>query len=54
MPRARTSLAGHGLAFNDVDQAAFRAKMAGVYADWKKTLGTKAWSLLEAETGRLG
>jgi tripartite ATP-independent transporter DctP family solute receptor len=51
---ARTSLAGHGLAFNEVDQAAFRAKMAGVYADWKKMLGTRAWSLLEVETGKLG
>jgi tripartite ATP-independent transporter DctP family solute receptor len=51
---ARPSLAGHGLAFNEVDQAPFRAKMAGVYAEWKKTLGAKAWSLLEAETGRLG
>jgi tripartite ATP-independent transporter DctP family solute receptor len=51
---ARASLTGHGLAFNDADQATFRAKMAGVYADWKKILGTKAWSLLEAETGRLG
>ena len=51
---ARTSLAGHGLAFNEVDQAPFRAKMAGVYAEWKKLLGSKAWSLLEAETGRLG
>lgn len=51
---ARTSLAGHGLVFNEVDQAPFRAKMAGVYADWKKMLGTKAWSLLEAETGKLG
>jgi TRAP-type C4-dicarboxylate transport system substrate-binding protein len=51
---ARTSLASHGLAFNDVDQAAFRAKMTGLYANWKKMLGTKAWSLLEAETGKLG
>jgi TRAP-type C4-dicarboxylate transport system substrate-binding protein len=51
---ARTSLAGHGLAFNEVDTAPFRAKLSGVYAEWKKTLGTKAWSLLEAETGRLG
>jgi tripartite ATP-independent transporter DctP family solute receptor len=51
---ARPSLTGHGLAFNDVDQAPFRAKMAGVYAEWKKMLGSKAWSLLEAEAGRLG
>lgn len=51
---ARTALAGHGLAFNDVDTAPFRAKLSGVYAEWKKLLGAKAWSLLEAETGRLG
>jgi tripartite ATP-independent transporter DctP family solute receptor len=50
---ARTSLAGHGLAFNEVDTAPFRAKLSGVYADWKKTLGSRVWSLLEAETGRL-
>ena len=24
------------------------------YADWKKMLGTRAWSLLEVETGKLG
>jgi tripartite ATP-independent transporter DctP family solute receptor len=35
---ARTSLAGHGLAFNEVETAPFRARLAGVYADWKKTL----------------
>jgi len=50
---ARTSLAGHGLAFNEVETAPFRARLAGVYAEWKKTLGAKCWSLLEAETGRL-
>jgi tripartite ATP-independent transporter DctP family solute receptor len=51
---ARASLAGHGLAFNDVDTAPFRASLGGVYASWKKALGARAWSLLEAETGRLG
>jgi tripartite ATP-independent transporter DctP family solute receptor len=51
---ARPSLTGHGLAFNEADQAPFRAKMAGVYAEWKNMLGSKAWSLLEAETGKLG
>jgi tripartite ATP-independent transporter DctP family solute receptor len=50
---ARKTLAGHGLAFNDVDTAPFRAQLSGVYASWKKTLGTKCWTLLEAETGRL-
>ena len=47
------ALAGHGLTFNEVDTAPFRAQLSGVYASWKKTLGTKCWSLLEAETGRL-
>jgi tripartite ATP-independent transporter DctP family solute receptor len=51
---ARTSLAGHGVAFNEVETAAFRAQLSGLYAAWKKTLGTNAWSLLEAETGPLG
>ena len=50
---ARGTMAGHGLAFNDVDTAPFRARLSGVYAAWKKTLGAKCWSLLEAETGRL-
>jgi TRAP-type C4-dicarboxylate transport system substrate-binding protein len=51
---ARMSLAGHGLAFNEVETKAFRAQLSGLYAAWKKMLGTKAWSLLEAETDRLG
>jgi len=50
---ARASLAARGLAFNDVDTAPFRAKLAGVYSSWKQILGTKCWSLLEAEVGRL-
>jgi TRAP-type transport system periplasmic protein len=49
----RGRLAGRGLVFNDVDQAPFRAKMSGVYANWKEKLGTKCWSLPEAETGML-
>lgn len=51
---ARTALSARGLAFNEVDQARFRAPLARVYASWKEILGTKCWSLLEAETGRLG
>jgi len=51
---ARTSLAGRGLAFNEVESVAFRARLSGLYAAWKKTLGTHAWSLLEAQTGALG
>ena len=50
---ARGTMAGQGLALNDVDTAPFRARLSGVYASWKKALGTKCWSLLEAEAGRL-
>jgi TRAP-type C4-dicarboxylate transport system substrate-binding protein len=50
----RQSLAARGLVFNDVDQAAFRAKLPGVYAFWKDKLGSKCWSLLEADVGKLG
>jgi tripartite ATP-independent transporter DctP family solute receptor len=51
---ARTELASRGLAFNDVEEAPFRARLAGVYTSWKPILGTKCWGLLEAEVGRLG
>jgi tripartite ATP-independent transporter DctP family solute receptor len=50
----RQSLAARGLVFNDVDQAAFRAKLPRFYATWKEKLSTKCWSLLEAEVGKLG
>jgi TRAP-type transport system periplasmic protein len=49
---ARTALASK-LAVNEADSATFRAKLSGVYATWKKKLGSKCWSLLEASTGRL-
>ncbi len=38
---------------NDVDQAAFRAKLPGVYATWKEKLGSTCWALLEAKVGKL-
>jgi hypothetical protein len=39
--------------FNDVDQAPFRRMLGRVYERWKKKLGARCWSLLEAETGKL-
>jgi tripartite ATP-independent transporter DctP family solute receptor len=48
----RTALAARGLVFNDVAAAPFRRQLAGFYATWKKTLGTKCWSLLEDASGR--
>jgi tripartite ATP-independent transporter DctP family solute receptor len=50
----REDFVKRGLVFNEIDQAAFRAKLPGVYALWKQKLGSKCWSLVEAEVGRLG
>jgi tripartite ATP-independent transporter DctP family solute receptor len=50
----REDFVKRGLVFNEVDQAAFRAKLPGVYALWKEKLGSKCWSLVEAEVGKLG
>jgi len=49
----RTTLQRQGPVFNDVTQQPFRRMLAGVYEKWKKRLGARCWSLLEAETGRL-
>ena len=50
----RARFVERGLAFNSVDQAIFRARLSGVYREWKEKLGGKCWGLLEAEVGRLG
>jgi len=50
----RETFVARGIAFNDIDQAAFRARLPGVYATWKDKLGSKCWALLEAEVGKLG
>jgi tripartite ATP-independent transporter DctP family solute receptor len=49
--RLRTELTTRGLIFNDVDAAPFRRQLTGFYADWKKKLGTKCWSLLQQASG---
>jgi tripartite ATP-independent transporter DctP family solute receptor len=50
----REDFVKRGLVFNDVDQAAFRARLPGVYATWKEKLGPKCWALVEDEVGKLG
>jgi TRAP-type C4-dicarboxylate transport system substrate-binding protein len=50
----RDDFAKRGLLFNDTDQAAFRARLPAVYATWKEKLGSRCWSLVEAEVGKLG
>ena len=49
----RQELARRGLKFNDVDQAAFRARLTGVYSAWRERLGTRCWALLEGDVGKL-
>jgi TRAP-type transport system periplasmic protein len=43
---ARLRLDQRGLAFNEVDQAPFRAALSGFYGEWKDRLGSRCWSLL--------
>ena len=43
-----------GLVFNEVDQTPFRGRLGNVYSTWKDKLGSKGWTLLEAEVGKLG
>jgi hypothetical protein len=38
--------------FNDADVASFRAKLGPFYARWKRSIGDRAWSLLEAHVGK--
>jgi tripartite ATP-independent transporter DctP family solute receptor len=52
--KLREDFVKRGLVFNETDQAAFRARLPIVYATWKEKLGTKCWSMVEAEVGRLG
>ena len=54
MPSLRDTFVARGLVFNEIDQAPFRARLAGVYATWKDKLGSKCWGLLEAQVGKLG
>jgi len=49
-----TQLAGRGLAFNPVDTAGFRARLAGgFYTGCRERCGATAWRLLEESVGKL-
>lgn len=50
----RSTLERQGPVFNQVDQQPFRRMLGGVYEKWKKQLGARCWSLLEADAGTLG
>lgn len=47
-------LARRGMIFNQTDTAPFRAHLGPFYARWKDKVGERAWTLLEAHTGKLG
>ncbi len=49
----RAGLAAKGLAFNEVDSAAFREtlKQAGFYKEWRGKYGEDAWHVLEESVG---
>src|ERR1700761_7085446 len=49
----RDDFVKRGLVFNEVDQAAFRARLPAVYATGKEGFGTKGWSWGGGEGGRL-
>ena len=51
----RGTLEGAGMAFNDVDTAAFREALrnAKFYAEWRGKYGEAAWGVLEAAVGSL-
>src|SRR5262245_26765459 len=50
----RRDLEHHGMMFNTVDQASFRAVLPSYYPRWREHVGQRAWTLLEQYTGRLG
>jgi TRAP-type transport system periplasmic protein len=51
--KLRARLTQLGMIFNDADVASFRAKLGPFYAQWKESIGDRAWSLLEAHVGKL-
>jgi TRAP-type transport system periplasmic protein len=47
-------LTRRGMIFNEADTTSFRGRLGPFYARWKDRVGERAWSLLEAHTGKLG
>jgi TRAP-type transport system periplasmic protein len=50
----QSRLSEQGMIFNEPDTAPFRARLGSFYTRWKEKVGQRAWSLLEAHTGKLG
>jgi TRAP-type C4-dicarboxylate transport system substrate-binding protein len=47
-------LGSRGITFHQIDQAAFRRRLPGVYSTWKEKVGSRGWAMIEAEVGKLG
>ncbi len=54
--RLEQTLRDRGMIVNLVDVASFRERLisAHFYRDWRKSIGEKAWALMEAEVGKVG
>jgi tripartite ATP-independent transporter DctP family solute receptor len=48
------SLSKYGMQLNPVDSVSFRQPLAPLYARWKAHFGSTAWTLLEAQVGKIG
>jgi len=46
-------LKAKGMVVNETDTSGFRKHLGAFYARWKSVYGDKAWTLLEARTGKL-
>ena len=46
-------LRSKGMIVNDADTTGFRKPLVAFYARWKEIYGARAWSLLEAQVGKL-
>ncbi len=51
----KADLEGKGMAFNDVDKAAFRQRLerAGFYQEWRAKYGEASWAVLARASGQL-
>src|SRR5260370_33260109 len=49
----RTKLAHQGMTFNEADTSSFRPRLASYYTRCKRTVGARAWALLQADLGEI-
>jgi len=52
--RLRPRLVQQGMIFNHAEPSTFRSRLGPFYSHWKKIIGERTWSLLEASVGEIG